>query len=248
MTMRNAHAPGRLYGVGVGPGDPDLITVKAMKTLSHVSTIAYFCKRGKRSTARTIADCWLSPTVQEMALVYPLTTEIPFDDPEYVRQLRSFYEISTHDIAKRLDAGSDVAVLCEGDPMFYGSFMHLYVRLKERHPVTIIPGVSGMSGCWSAAAQPITWGDDIFTVLPATLPSDVLAAKLGSSDAFVVMKIGKNFAKVRKAIEAVGLMDRALYVERGTMPGERIIPLADFDEETIPYFSVILIPGQGRRP
>lgn len=248
MTMKNAHAPGRLYGVGVGPGDPDLITVKAMKTLGHVPTIAYFCKRGKRGTARTIADPWLSPTVREMALVYPLTTEIPFDDPEYVRQLRRFYETSTRDIATQLDAGSDVAVLCEGDPMFYGSFMHLYVRLKERHPVTIIPGVSGMSGCWSAAAQPITWGDDIFTVLPATLPSDVLAAKLGSSDAFVVMKIGRNFAKVRKAIEGAGLMDRAFYVERGTMPGERVIPLADFNEEAIPYFSVILIPGQGRRP
>ncbi len=248
MTRAPLTPPGRLYGVGVGPGDPDLVTMKAVKVLRDTATVAYFCKRGKRGNARTIADGWLSDSVQEMPLVYPVTTEIPFDSPDYVQQLRAFYETAAAALAERLEAGNDVAVLCEGDPMFYGSFMHLHIRLKDRFDVTVIAGVTGMSGCWSAAAQPITWGDDVFTVLPGTLPPEVLMVKLAQADAAVVMKLGKNFTKVRGAVTAAGLLDRALYVERGTMAGEKILPLAAVDADSVPYFSVVLIPGQGRRP
>ena len=152
-------------------------------------------------------------------------------------------------LAFHLEAGRDVALLCEGDPLFYGSFMHLYVRLRGRFAVTIIPGVSGMSGCWSAAGLPISWGDDVVTILPGTLAPDVLEARLRASDACVIMKIGTNFPKVRAAVEAAGLLSGAVYVERGTMAGERIMPL-DRQERwrgalLSPSFS---LPGHGRRP
>jgi precorrin-2/cobalt-factor-2 C20-methyltransferase len=244
----NSPTVGRLYGVGLGPGDPELVTVKAMRILQQAATVAYFCKRTSRGHARTIAGPYLCGQCIEIPMTYPVTTEIPFHDPAYINQLRDFYALSAEAIAQKLNAGLDVAILCEGDPMFYGSFMHLYIRLKERFKITIVPGVTGMSGCWTSAGEPITWGDDIFTVLPGTLPADVLNRRLRDTDACVIMKLGKNFAKVRTAIAEAGLLDRAIYVERGTMTGERIVPLAAFNDENVPYFSVILIPGQGRRP
>ncbi len=144
--------------------------------------------------------------------------------------------------------GRDVALLCEGDPLFFGSFMHLYVRLRPRFATEVIPGISGMSGCWSAAGLPMSWGDDVLTVLPGTLPFEALRDRLAGTDAAVIMKLGSNFAKVREAVEAAGLMDGAVYVERGTMAGEVVTPLRDKADDTAPYFSIVLLPGHGRRP
>ena len=141
-----------------------------------------------------------------------------------------------------------MALLCEGDPLFYGSFMHPYIRLKDRYHVTICPGITGMSGCWTATGQPMTWGDDVLTVLPGTLPRDELAKRLGSADAAVIMKIGKNFRKIRDVFEELGLITRAFYIERGTMAGEMVMPLAEKKDDAAPYFSIIVMPGQGRRP
>jgi precorrin-2/cobalt-factor-2 C20-methyltransferase len=177
-----------------------------------------------------------------------VTTEIHFGDPAYVDQLRAFYDEASERIGAHLAAGRDVALLCEGDPMFYGSFMHLYVRLRGRYDVCVCPGVTGMSGCWTAAGEPITWGDDVLTVLPGTLPQDALAARLAETDAAVIMKLGHNFPKVRAALAQAGLVERAIYVERGTMEGERIMRLADKADDEAPYFSIVLVPGRGRRP
>lgn len=239
---------GRLYGVGLGPGDPELMTLKAVRCLRAAPVVAYFCKRGGRGHARTIVEGFLSDRVQELALAYPVTTEIPVRHPDYQTCLAGFYAEATVALADHLEAGRDVALLCEGDPLFYGSFMHLFVRLRDRFAVTIVPGVSGMSGCWTSAALPMSWGDDVLTVLPGSLPPDVLRAKLMASDASVVMKLGTNFAKVRAAVAAAGLMDAAVYVERGTMAAEVVMKLADKADDRAPYFSVILVPGQGRRP
>ena len=162
--------------------------------------------------------------------------------------MSAFYEQSAARLAAHLAAGRDVALLCEGDPLFYGSFMHLYIRLRENHPVTIVPGVTGMSGCWTAAGAPMTWGDDVLTVLPGTLPLEDLTARLARCDAAVVMKIGRNFAKVRAALTAAGLLRRAIYVERGTQDGEVVMPLAEKRDEAAPYFALVLVPGKGRRP
>lgn len=239
---------GRLFGVGLGPGDPDLLTVKAVRVLQEAPVVAWFAKQGRRGNARTIVETWLKPGCEELPLLYPVTTEIPFGDPDYVSQVGRFYDTSAGQVAVHLGEGRDVALLCEGDPLFYGSFMHIYVRLKERFAVSIIPGVTGMAGCWAAAGEPITWGDDVLTVLPGTLPRDVLAAKLATTDAAVVMKLGQNFAKVRAALDEAGLTDRAVYVERGTMPSQKIVPMRDKNDDQAPYFSLIIVPGQGRRP
>jgi precorrin-2/cobalt-factor-2 C20-methyltransferase len=239
---------GRLHGVGLGPGDPELLTVKAVWTIEAASVIAYFAKKGRRGHARTIADRWIPPGCEELPLLYPVTTEIHFGDPAYVDQLRVFYDEASERIGAHLAAGRDVALLCEGDPMFYGSFMHLYVRLRGRYDVCVCPGVTGMSGCWTAAGEPITWGDDVLTVLPGTLPQDALATRLAETDAAVIMKLGHNFPKVRAALAQAGLAERAIYVERGTMEGERIMRLDDKLDDEAPYFSIILVPGRGRRP
>lgn len=241
-------ALGTLHGVGLGPGDPELMTVRAVRIVQASPVVAYFSKKGRKGIARTIVEPWLASGVVELPLVYPVTTERHWSDPSYVRDLSGFYAQASERLADHLSAGSDVALLCEGDPMFYGSFMHLFVRLKARFEVSMTAGVSGMSGCWSAAGLPMTWGDDILTVLPGTLDPDALADRLKRTDAAVVMKLGSNFAKVRQAIEAAGLAARAVYVERGTMTGERVMPLTEKEDDEAPYFSMILIPGNGRRP
>jgi precorrin-2/cobalt-factor-2 C20-methyltransferase len=239
---------GRLYGIGLGPGDPELLTVKAVRLIQTAPVVSYFAKAGRRGNARAIADRWITGEVTEIPLYYPMTTEHAFDSPVYVETLAAFYEGAVGTLSAHLDAGRDVALLSEGDPLLYGSFMHLYMRMRAHYPVTLVPGVTGMTGCWSVAGEPMTWGDDTLVVLPGTLPLDALATRLGTTDAAVIMKLGRNFAKVRNAVERAGLLSRAIYVERGTMDGEVVMPLADKPSGDAPYFSLILIPGQGRRP
>ena len=240
--------PGTLFGVGLGPGDPDLLTVKAVRVLETAAVVAYFAKEGHRGVARGIADRWIPAAAEELPLHYPVTTEIPFDHPDYVAQLSAFYAEASEHLAGILADGRDVALLCEGDPLFYGSFMHLYVRLRDRVACRIVPGVTGMSGCWTAAGEPMTWGDDVLTVLPGTLGEAALRTRLAQADAVVIMKLGRNLPKVRAALETAGLADRALYVERGTMADERVMRLAEKRGDDAPYFSIVLVPGQGRRP
>jgi len=246
MTM--AVTSGRLYGVGLGPGDPDLITIKSLKAIQAAPVVAWFAKRGRRGHARTIAEGLLLAGVTELPLVYPVTVEVPFDSPDYKRQLAGFYVEASESIAAHLRAGRDVALLCEGDPLFYGSFMHIYVRLREAYPVTICPGVTGMSGCWTAAGAPMTWGDDVLSVLPGTLARQELLRRVADADALVIMKLGRNFAKVRSVLSEAGLLERAIYVERGSMASEVVTPLKDKHDDAAPYFSIIIVPGQGRRP
>lgn len=239
---------GRLIGVGVGPGDPALLTIKAVEVIRAAPVIAFFAKKGKRGNAREIADRWIAKDRIELPLYYPLTTEIPFDDPHYIKCLTLFYEEAALLLTEHLSAGRDVALLAEGDPLFYSSFMHLYVRLREKFATEIVPGVPGMAGCWSIAGAPMAWGDDVLTVLPGTLPEDDLVMGLAKTHAAVIMKLGANLPKVRAAIVRADLLSRAIYVERGTMTGEAVIPLGKRGDEPAPYFSMILIPGKGRQP
>lgn len=239
---------GTLHGVGVGPGDPELVTVRASNLIGSAPVLAYFAKKGRRGHARTIAEPYVRSGTEELPLHYPLTTEMSFSDPLYVREVGGFYAEAAEMLAAHLAAGRDVVLIAEGDPLFYGSFMHLYVRLKDRFPVRITPGVTGFSGCASAAGLPMTWGDDVLSVLPGTLGEDDLAARLEGTDAAVIMKLGTNFSKVRRAIVRAGLVHRAVYIERGSMSGEVVLPLAEKADDASPYFSLILIGGEGRRP
>ncbi len=239
---------GRLFGVGLGPGDPELVTIKAAKIIAAAPVVAFFAKKGAPGKARAIVDRWLCGQCLELPLLYPLTTEIHFQSPDYVADLRAFYAQAAQSIAAHLWAGRDVALVCEGDPLFYGSFMHIYIRLKDRFEIEIVPGVTGMSGCWSAAKLPMAWGDDIVSVLPGTLAGARLARHLSSSDAAIIIKIGANLAKVRAAIAEAGRLEAAIYVEHGTAEAERIMPLAEKSDDQAPYFSLVLIPGEGRRP
>jgi precorrin-2/cobalt-factor-2 C20-methyltransferase len=240
---------GTLFGVGMGPGEPDYLTIRAMRVLERAPVLVHFCKKGRRGNARTIADAVLAPEpAREHPLVYPYTTELHPDHPDYVAALAAFYDDAAGRLADHLGAGRDVAILSEGDPFFYGSFMHLWRRLKDRFPVEVVPGVTGMSGCWTRAGTPITWGDDVLTVLPATLPHAALVERLRHTDAAVLMKLGRHLPKVRAALAEAGVLERAVYVERGTMAGERVIPLKDKPDDVAPYFSMVLLPGEGRRP
>ena len=239
---------GRLIGVGVGPGDPELVTLKALRALASAAVIAYFAKAGRDSHARTIAADHLRSGAIELPLEYPVTTELPKCSAGYRDAIVNFYDGAAAKIAAHLDAGLTVAVLCEGDPLFYGSYMHVHARLAPRFAAEIVAGVSGMAGCWSAAAMPIAQGDDVFTVLPATLGEAELARRLADTDAAVVMKVGRHLPKLRRALQASGQLGRALYVERGTMAEAKIVPLAAKCDDEAPYFAVVLLPGWVRRP
>jgi precorrin-2/cobalt-factor-2 C20-methyltransferase len=234
---------GRLLGVGVGPGDPELVTLKALRAIEEADVVAHFAKQGHASHARTIAAPHLPEGIEELALRYPVTTETPKDKPAYREAIGKFYDEAAAAVARHLDADRTVAVIAEGDPLFYGSYMHLHVRLSARYPAEIIPGVTGMAGCWAAAGTPIAQGDDVFTVLPATLPADQLERRLADSDAAVLMKLGRHLPKVRRVLAKTGQLARAIYVERGTMAGAIITRLADKKDDRAPYFAVVLVPG-----
>jgi precorrin-2/cobalt-factor-2 C20-methyltransferase len=234
---------GKLIGVGVGPGDPELITLKAMRALCEADVIVFFAKAGNESHSRAIAAQHLRAGVIELPLLYPVTTELPKCSTGYRDIIHGFYDGAATKIAAQLDTGCTVVVLCEGDPLFYGSYMHLHTRLAPRFATEVIAGVSGMSGCWSAAGMPIAQGDDVFTVLPATLPEDELARRLADADAAVVMKVGRHLPKLRRALKCSGRLERAIYVERGTMADAKMIPLSAKTDDEAAYFAVVLVPG-----
>ncbi|GGK55363.1 precorrin-2 C(20)-methyltransferase [Salinarimonas ramus] len=239
-----------IVGIGLGPGDPDLMSVRARRALEGADRLAHFCKSGRRGNARAIADLVVgADPAREIAMAYPVTTEIAVEDPAYAQALAGFYEECVARLLAEVEAGRSVGVLCEGDPFFYGSWMHLWRRLKDRVPVETIPAITAMSGAWTAIEAPITWGDDVLTVVPGTLPGPELARHLRDTDAAVIMKLGRNWPKVRAALAEAGLEDRAVYVERATMAGERMMPVADMPEDhEAPYFSLVVVPGDGRRP
>jgi precorrin-2/cobalt-factor-2 C20-methyltransferase len=238
---------GKLFGVGVGPGDPELVTLKAMRVFGEADVIAFFAKAGNESHSRAIAAQHLRVGVIQLPLLYPVTTELPTCSSGYRDAIRDFYDGASATIAAHLDCGSTVVVLCEGDPLFYGSYMHLHTRLASRFATEVVAGVTGMSGCWSAAGMPIAQGDDVFTVLPATLPEDELARRLADADAAVVMKVGRHLPKLRRALKCSGRLECAIYVERGTMAEAKMIPLAAKTDDEAAYFAVVLVPGWERR-
>ncbi len=241
-------AKGKIWGVGVGPGDPELMSVKADRLLRGASTIAYFRKAGRAGQARRILGDVLPADVREIAMEYPVTTEIPLTDPRYNEILSAFYAESAARLRALCEAGEDVVVVSEGDPFFYGSFMHLYTRLKDDLSIEVVPAITGMSAAWTATGIPITWGDDVLTVLMGTLSEDALVAQMAGSDALVIMKIGRNIGKIRDALRRAGRFDAAWLVEYAAMPDQSVQKLCDAGDKVAPYFSIIVVHGNGRRP
>lgn len=248
MTRVSDDVAGSVICVGLGPGDPEMMSVKADRLLRNARHVAYFRKRGHPGKARQLVNGMLHAEVTEYPMEYPLTTEIPVGDPRYVAALSAFYL----DWQQRLTALArehQVLVLCEGDPFFYGSFMHLYVRLRQagQVPVEVLPGIPGMVGCWHATGVPMTWGDDVMSVLPATLPDAQLRQQIAHADALVVMKVGRHLPRIRGLLAEAGKLDQSWLVINGTMADEAVMPLRDAPDRC-PYFAIVIVHGQGRRP
>ncbi|WP_434599049.1 precorrin-2 C(20)-methyltransferase [Streptomyces sp. A5-4] len=244
----NEQKKGRLYGVGLGPGDPALMTVRAVEVIAEADVVAYHSARHGRSIARSIAAGHIHADHLEEALVYPVTTETTDHPGGYRGAMEDFYTEAAARLAVHLDAGRTVAVLAEGDPLFYGSYMHMHKRLADRYVTEVIPGVTSISAAAARLGTPLAEGEEVLTILPGTLPEEELTARLAATDAAVVMKLGRTFPAVRRAFEASGRLPEAHYVERATMAGERMGDLADIDPDSVPYFAVAVLPSRIGRP
>lgn len=229
-----------LYGLGVGPGDPELITLKALAILRTAPVVAYPATLSGESMARAIA----APHLSEHCIELPFAIDIRA--PHRDNELR--YDEAARNIAAHLTASRDVAVLCEGDPFLYGSFMYLFARLADRWPVTVVPGVSSLNAAAASLQCPLVAGNETLAVIPATLPADVLVARLATADAIAVLKVGRHFAKLRQAIADAGLTERAEVIEHIGMADQRRRALADIEDDVVPYFSVVLIRRDGEAP
>ena len=237
---------GTLYCVGVGPGDPELMTLKSARIIAEAPIYAFFAKRGRPGHARVIAAAHLRDDATALRFEYPFTTERHVDDPAYIDAMAAFYAASAETLAAHLQSGADIALLCEGDPFFYGSAMYLFDHLAPRHKTVIVPGITAMSGCWTSAGVPMTHGDDVLTVLPGTLDESSLATRLAGTDAAVIMKVGRNLPKICAALAQAGRFESAVYVERGTMMDQRVTRLCERPDAPAPYFSLVLVPGRQR--
>lgn len=242
--QQRAAGTGRLYGVGLGPGDPSLMTVRAVEVIAGADVVAYHSAQHGRSIARAIAERHLRPDHIEEQLVYPVTTESTDHPGGYRGALEDFYAEAAARLAAHLDAGRTVAVLAEGDPLFYGSYMHMHKRLADRYPTEVIPGVTSVSAAAARIGAPLVEAEEVLTILPGTLPEEELAARLAATDSAAIMKLGRTFPTVRRALERSGRLAEARYVERATMSAERTAALADVDPETVPYFSMALLPSR----
>jgi len=227
-----AAARGCLYGLGVGPGDPELLTLKALRLLRAAAVIAYPAPETGDSFARGIVAQWLAPGQREIAIRFPMRPGAAS---------AAIYDGAAATLAAVLDEGRDVALLCQGDPLVYGSFISVFLRLAPRYRVEIVPGVSSVSAGAAMARFPLAAGDHSLTVIPATLAEEELEHRIGFADAAVVIKLGRHFAKLRRVLERLDLLDRALYVERATLENQRIAPLASVVPGTVPYFSLALV-------
>jgi precorrin-2/cobalt-factor-2 C20-methyltransferase len=223
---------GQLFGLGLGPGDPELVTLKALRLLRAAAIVVYPAPKGGESFARSIVAEWIAPAQREVAIAFPMR---PGPPPAEI------YDTAAATIAGELDQGHDVAFLCQGDPFFYGSFAAIFTRLAPRYPVTIVPGVSSLVACAAAAATPLVQRDETVTVIPATLPEPDLVRRLADCDSAAIIKLGRHAGKVRGVLASLGLLDAAIYVERASQTRERVARFAEIDPASVPYFAMTLV-------
>ena len=228
---------GTLYGIGVGPGDPELLTLKAYRLLRAAPVLAYPAPEQGESLARAIAAPHLKGARTEIAIRMPMVSaRFPAQE---------VYDQAAEELGGHLEAGRDVAVLCEGDPFFYGSFMFLFGRMAERFRVEVVPGVSSLTACAAVLGAPLAARNDVLAVLPAPLPEGELRDRLLRVDAAAIIKVGRHFGKVRTLLTELGFADRARYIEHATMETQTVLPLEDVDPDKVPYFSMVLVHERG---
>ena len=230
--MNDKLALGVLYGVGLGPGAPDLMTLRAARLIEGAAIIAYPTLAGGESFARAIAADLIKDTAIEIVMDVPMSVERA--------PAQAAYDLGAALIAEHLDAGQDVVCLCEGDPFFYGSFMYLFARLSDRYDVEVVPGVTSVTACAARAGMPLAARNERLTVLPGPLPEDELRARIEGAESVVIMKVGRHLSKIRSVIDGLGLTAQAVYVERATLENEVVLPLSEAPEKA-PYFSMILL-------
>lgn len=223
---------GKLYGVGLGPGDPELMTLRAHRLIAGARVVAYPTLAGGESFARAIAAGAIAPGAREIVMDVPMSVERA--------PAQAAYDRGAADIAGALDEGQDVVCLCEGDPFFYGSFMYLFARLSARYEVEVVPGVTSIAACAARAGRPLVARNERLTVLPGPLPEAELRARIEGAESVAIMKVGRHLAKIRAVIDDLGLTAQAVYVERASLPEEVVCPLAQAPEKA-PYFSMILL-------
>lgn len=223
---------GTLYGVGLGPGAADLLTLRAARLIENAKVIAYPALVGGASFARSIAEDLIPAGVQEIVMEVPMTTER--------KPAQDAYDKGAAEIAAALEAGEDVVCLCEGDPFFYGSFMYLYARLSPKFDVQIVPGVTSITACAAAAGRPLVARNERLTVLPGPLPEAELRARIEGAESVAIMKVGRHFAKIRGVIADLGFEAQATYIERASLDAQVVLPLSEAPESA-PYFSMILL-------
>jgi precorrin-2/cobalt-factor-2 C20-methyltransferase len=231
-------AEGTLYGIGIGPGDPELVTLKALRIARACPVLAYPAPEQGDSLARRIMAPHLAGGQTEIAIRMPLSAD------RY--PANAVYEQSSRDIAAHLRAGRDVAVLCLGDPFFYGSFMYLFARLADLHKTVVVPGVTSLSAAAASLHMPLAARNDVLTVIPALLDDAAITARLAVTDAAAIVKLGRHFARIRALLATAGLLASARYVEHASFPHQRIVPLDDVDPAQVPYFSLILVHRRGQ--
>jgi len=234
-----SRARGRLYGLGVGPGDPELLTLKALRLLRSAPVIAYPAPEHGDSFARSIVASWIEGHQQEIAIRFPMR---PGPPPV------SIYDSAAVALAAELDRGRDVALLCQGDPLVYGSFINIFARLARRYRIEVVAGVSSVTACAAAAGLPLVSRDETLTIIPATLNSDVIKARLADADVAVIVKIGRHLEKIRRVLDQLGLLDGAIFVEHATLPTQRVAPVACINRGDVPYFSIALVRCRGLAP
>jgi precorrin-2/cobalt-factor-2 C20-methyltransferase len=228
---------GRLYGLGVGPGDPELLTLKALRLLRAVPVVAYPAPERGNSFARSIVAAWIERHQREIAIRFPMR---PGPPPVEI------YDGAAAELAAELEDGRDVALLCQGDPLFYGSFINVFTRLAGRYQIEIVPGVSSLTACAAAAATPLVSRDDTLAVIPATLDEDQITARLAASESVAIVKLGRHITKVRRVLDRLGLLDGAVCIEHATLPTQRVAPFACINSDLAPYFSTVLIATSRR--
>lgn len=234
---------GKLWGIGLGPGDPELVTVKAARLIAAADVVAFHSARHGRSISRGIAEPYLRPGQIEEHLVYPVTTETTDHPGGYQGAIDEFYEQAAARLAVHLAAGRSVALLAAGDPLFYSSYMHMHRRLADRFEAEIVPGITSVSAASAALGTPLVEGEQVLTVLPGTLPVDELTRRLRDTEAAAIMKLGRTYPGVRQALADSGRLADAYYVERASSTRERVLPAADVDDADVPYFAITLVPG-----